>query len=149
MKIIKKIFLIVLALFTFTACTSTVNFKTNVAPVKASQQTVIVANYPDNWADARDILNTNLRYDGWKVTNMNFWKVEEINFKQRKETFLITIDKLRKSGEGFFGGTLFDGNIRVYDLRTGALIIDHRLYSDELYEATNGIVKALSSLVVK
>ncbi|RRD37130.1 hypothetical protein EII28_07110 [Fusobacterium nucleatum] len=149
MKLIKKIFLIVLALFTFTACTSTVNFKTNVAPVKASQQTVIVANYPDNWADARDILNTNLRYDGWKVTNMNFWKVEEINFKQRKETFLITIDKLRKSGEGFFGGTLFDGNIRVYDLRTGALIIDHRLYSDELYEATNGIVKALSSLVVK
>ena len=142
MKLIKKIFLIVLALFTFTACTSTVNFKTNVAPVKASQQTVIVANYPDNWADARDILNTNLRYDGWKVTNMNFWKVEEINFKQRKETFLITIDKLRKSGEGFFGGTLFDGNIRVYDLRTGALIIDHRLYSDELYEATNGIVKA-------
>ena len=149
MKLIKKIFLIVLALFTFTACTSTVNFKTNVAPVKASQQTVIVANYPDNWADARDILNTNLRYDGWKVTNMNFWKVEEINFKQRKETFLITIDKLRQSGEGFFGGTLFDGNIRVYDLRTGALIIDHRLYSDELYEATNGIVKALSSLVVK
>ena len=149
MKLIKKIFLIVLALFTFTACTSTVNFKTNVAPVKASQQTVIVANYPDNWADTRDILNTNLRYDGWKVTNMNFWKVEEINFKQRKETFLITIDKLRKSGEGFFGGTLFDGNIRVYDLRTGALIIDHRLYSDELYEATNGIVKALSSLVVK
>ena len=149
MKLIKKIFLIVLALFTFTACTSTVNFKTNVAPVKASQQTVIVANYPDNWADARDILNTNLRYDGWKVTNMNFWKVEEINFKQRKETFLITIDKLRKSGEGFFGGTLFDGNIRVYDLRTGALIIDHRLYSDELYEATSGIVKALSSLVVK
>lgn len=149
MKLIKKIFLIVLALFTFTACTSTVNFKTNVAPVKASQQTVIVANYPDNWADARDILNTNLRYDGWKVTNMNFWKVEEINFKQRKETFLITIDKLRKSGEEFFGGTLFDGNIRVYDLRTGALIIDHRLYSDELYEATNGIVKALSSLVVK
>ena len=149
MKLIKKILLIVLALFTFTACTSTVNFKTNVAPVKASQQTVIVANYPDNWADARDILNTNLRYDGWKVTNMNFWKVEEINFKQRKETFLITIDKLRKSGEGFFGGTLFDGNIRVYDLRTGALIIDHRLYSDELYEATNGIVKALSSLVVK
>ena len=149
MKLIKKIFLIVLALFTFTACTSTVNFKTNVAPVKASQQTVIVANYPDNWADARDILNTNLRYDGWKVTNMNFWKVEEINFKQRKETFLITIDKLRKSVEGFFGGTLFDGNIRVYDLRTGALIIDHRLYSDELYEATNGIVKALSSLVVK
>ena len=149
MKLIKKIFLIVLVLFTFTACTSTVNFKTNVAPVKASQQTVIVANYPDNWADARDILNTNLRYDGWKVTNMNFWKVEEINFKQRKETFLITIDKLRKSGEGFFGGTLFDGNIRVYDLRTGALIIDHRLYSDELYEATNGIVKALSSLVVK
>ncbi|PGH19480.1 hypothetical protein RN96_14440 [Fusobacterium polymorphum] len=149
MKLIKKIFLIVLALFTFTACTSTVNFKTNVAPVKASQQTVIVANYPDNWADARDILNTNLRYDGWKVTNMNFWKVEEINFKQRKETFLITIDKLRKSGEGFFGGTLFDGNIRVYDLRTGTLIIDYHLYSDELYEATNGIVKALSSLVVK
>jgi hypothetical protein len=149
MKLIKKIFLIVLALFTFTACTSTVNFKTNVAPVKASQQTVIVANYPDNWADARDILNTNLRYDGWKVTNMNFWKVEEINFKQRKETFLITIDKLRKSGEGFFGGTLFDGNIRVYDLRTETLIIDYHLYSDELYEATNGIVKALSSLVVK
>ena len=149
MKLIKKIFLIVLVLFTFTACTSTVNFKTNVAPVKASQQTVIVANYPDNWADARDILNTNLRYDGWKVTNMNFWKVEEINFKQRKETFLITIDKLRKSGEGFFGGTLFDGNIRVYDLRTGTLIIDYHLYSDELYEATNGIVKALSSLVVK
>ena len=149
MKLIKKIFLIVLALFTFAACTSTVNFKTNVAPVKASQQTVIVANYPDNWADARDILNTNLRYDGWKVTNMNFWKVEEINFKQRKETFLITIDKLRKSGEGFFGGTLFDGNIRVYDLRTETLIIDYHLYSDELYEATNGIVKALSSLVVK
>ena len=65
MKIIKKIFLIVLALFTFVACTSTVGFETNVAPVKASQQTVIVANYPDNWADARDILNTNLRYGGW------------------------------------------------------------------------------------
>ena len=149
MKIIKKIFLIVLALFTFVACTSTLGFETNVAPVKASQQTVIVANYPENWADAREILNTNLRYGGWKVTNMNFWKVEEINFKQRKETFLITIDKLRQSGEGFFGGTLFDGNIRVYDLRTGKLIINYNLYKDELYDATNGIVNALNSLVVK
>ena len=149
MKIIKKIFLIVLALFTFVACTSTVGFETNVAPVKVSQQTVIVANYPENWADAREILNTNLRYAGWKVTNMNFWKVEEINFKQRKETFLITIDKLRQSGEGFFGATLFDGNIRVYDLRTGKLIINYNLYKDELYDATNGIVNALNSLVVK
>ena len=154
MKIIKKIFLAVVMLLTFTSCmglfTSPASFKTNVAPINASQRTILLANYPKNGYTFD--MSANLGFlNKWKVTEIDFWEVENLNFKQRKETFLIVVDKLATLVNSSYGNHTIahEGYIKVYDLRTGNLIINHHVHGESVLRGLDSVKKALNSLVVK
>ena len=150
MKIIKKIILAIVMLFSLVACSgATVNFSGSAAPVKPSQKHVLIAAYPKSDGDWEAYIGMPLNLKGWKISYIIFWEVENINFKKRSETFLIVVDKMKKSGEGFFGGPEFKGNIKVYDLRTGTKIIDYSPYHESDSAISFGIANALGKLVEK
>ena len=151
MKIIKKIFLAVVMLFAFASCMSSpINLTGSVAPINSSQKKVLVAYYPEHAGKWRSDLETSFGIRKWKINEIGFWEVEQTNLRKRSETFLIVIDKtIREDYESFLGGTFFSGNISVYDLRTGNKIINYNLSTEESFDVTTRLAKALGGLVTK
>ena len=133
MKIIKKIFLAVVMLFAFASCMSSpINLTGSVAPINSSQKKVLVAYYPEHAGKWRSDLETSFGIRKWK------------------ETFLIVVDKMIKENhQSMLGGTFFSGNISVYDLRTGNKIINYNLSTEESFDVTTRLAKALGGLVTK
>jgi len=151
MKIIKKIFLAVVMLFAFASCMSSpINLTGSVAPINSSQKKVLVAYYPEHAGKWRSDLETSFGIRKWKINEISFWEVEQTNLRKRSETFLIVIDKtIREDHESFLGGTFFSGNISVYDLRTGNKIINYNFHTEESFDVTTRLAKALGELVRK
>ena len=151
MKIIKKIFLTVVMLFAFASCMSSpINLTGSAAPISPSQKKVLVAYYPEHSGKWRSDLETSFELRKWKVNEIGFWDVEKTNLRKRNETFLIVIDKtIREDYESFLGGTFFTGNISVYDLRTGNKIINYNFHTEESFDVTTRLAKALGGLVTK
>ena len=151
MKIIKKIFLAVVMLFAFASCMSSpINLTGSVAPINSSQKKVLVAYYPEHAGKWRSDLETSFGIRKWKINEIGFWEVEQTNLRKRSETFLIVIDKtIREDHESFLGGTFFSGNISVYDLRTGKKIINYNVHTEESFDVTTRLAKALGELVRK
>ena len=151
MKIIKKIFLAVVMLFAFASCMSSpINLTGSVAPINSSQKKVLVAYYPEHAGKWRSDLETSFGIRKWKINEIGFWEVEQTNLRKRSETFLIVIDKtIKEDHESFLGGTFFSGNISVYDLRTGKKIIDYNVHTEESFDVTTRLAKALGELVRK
>ena len=151
MKIIKKIFLAVVMLFAFASCMSSpINLTGSVAPINSSQKKVLVAYYPEHAGKWRSDLETSFGIRKWKINEIGFWEVEQTNLRKRSETFLIVVDKtIREDHESFLGGTFFSGNISVYDLRTGKKIINYNVHTEESFDVTTRLAKALGELVRK
>ena len=151
MKIIKKIFLAVVMLFAFASCMNgPINLTSSVAPINSSQKKVLVAYYPQYAGKWRSDLETSFGLRKWKINEIGFWEVEQINLRKRSETFLIVIDKMiREDHQSMLGGTFYSGNISVYDLRTGNKIINYNLHTEESFDVTTRLAKALGELVRK
>ena len=151
MKIIKKIFLAVVMLFAFASCMSSpINLTGSVAPINSSQKKVLVAYYPEHAGKWRSDLETSFGIRKWKINEIGFWEVEQTNLRKRSETFLKVVDKtIREDHESFLGGTFFSGNISVYDLRTGNKIINYNFHTEESFDVTTRLAKALGGLVTK
>ena len=151
MKIIKKIVLAIVMLFAFASCmNSPINLTGSAAPISPSQKKVLVAYYPEHSGKWRSDLETSFELRKWKVNEIGFWDVEKTNLRKRNETFLIVIDKtIREDYESFLGGTFFSGNISVYDLRTGKKIINYNVHTEESFDVTTRLAKALGELVRK
>ena len=151
MKIIKKIFLAVVMLFAFASCMSSpINLTGSAAPISPSQKKVLVAYYPEHSGKWRSDLETSFELRKWKVNEIGFWDVEKTNLRKRSETFLIVVDKMIKENhQSMLGGTFFSGNISVYDLRTGNKIINYNLHTEESFDVTTRLAKALGGLVTK
>ena len=61
MRIINKIILAILVMFTFVACASTVNLTGSAKPIKVAQKKILVAEYVKAhgvWADEIDMVFT-------------------------------------------------------------------------------------------
>ena len=56
---------------------------------------------------------------------------------------------IREDHQSMLGGTFFSGNISVYDLRTGNKIISYNLRTEESFDVTTRLAKALGGLVTK
>jgi len=151
MKIIKKIVLVIVMLFAFASCmNSPINLTGSAAPISPSQKKVLVAYYPEHSGKWRSDLELSFEVRKWKVNEIGFWEVEKTNLRKRNETFLIVIDKtIREDYESFLGGTFFSGNISVYDLRTGKKIINYNVHTEESFDVTTRLAKALGELVRK
>ncbi|MCG6839589.1 hypothetical protein [Fusobacterium polymorphum] len=151
MKIIKKIFLAVVMLFAFASCMSSpINLTGSVAPINSSQKKILVAYYPEHAGKWRSDLETSFGIRKWKINEISFWEVEQTNLRKRSETFLIVVDKMIKENrQSMLGGTFFSGNISVYDLRTGNKIINYNLSTEESFDVTTRLAKALGGLVTK
>ena len=151
MKIIKKIFLAVVMLFVFVSCMSSpINLTGSAAPISPSQKKVLVAYYPEHSGKWRSDLETSFELRKWKVNEIGFWDVEKTNLRKRSETFLIVVDKMIKENhQSMLGGTFFSGNISVYDLRTGNKIINYNFHTEESFDVTTRLAKALGELVRK
>ena len=151
MKIIKKIVLAIVMLFAFASCmNSPINLTGSAAPISPSQKKVLVAYYPEHSGKWRSDLELSFEVRKWKVNEIGFWEVEKTNLRKRNETFLIVIDKtIREDYESFLGGTFFSGNISVYDLRTGKKIINYNVHTEESFDVTTRLAKALGELVRK
>ena len=94
MKIIKKIILAVLVMFTFVACASTVNLTGSAAPIKVAQKKVLVAEYTKAHGLWAHEIDTVFRVKGWKVSHIKYWEVDNLDYSKRDETFLIVINKM-------------------------------------------------------
>ena len=151
MKIIKKIFLAVVMLFAFASCMNgPIKLTGSAAPINPSQKKVLVAYYPEHAGKWRSDLETSFGIRKWKINEIGFWEVEQTNLRKRNETFLIVIDKMIKEDyTSFLGGTFFSGNISVYDLRTGNKIINYNFHTEESFDVTTRLAKALGELVRK
>ena len=151
MKIIKKIFLAVVMLFAFASCMSSpINLTGSVAPINSSQKKILVAYYPEHAGKWRSDLETSFGIRKWKINEISFWEVEQTNLRKRSETFLIVIDKMIKEDhQSMLGGTFFSGNISVYDLRTGKKIINYNVHTEESFDVTTRLAKALEEVVRK
>ena len=151
MKIIKKIFLAVVMLFAFASCMNgPINLTSSVSPINSSQKKILVAYYPQYAEKWRSDLETSFGLRKWKINEIGFWEVEQTNLRKRSETFLIVIDKMiREDHQSMLGGTFYSGNISVYDLRTGNKIINYNLSTEESFDVTTRLAKALGGLVTK
>ena len=151
MKIIKKIFLAVVMLFAFASCMNgPINLTSSVSPINSSQKKILVAYYPQYAGKWRSDLETSFGLRKWKINEIGFWEVEQINLRKRSETFLIVIDKMiREDHQSMLGGTFYSGNISVYDLRTGNKIINYNLRTEESFDVTTRLAKTLGGLVTK
>ena len=56
---------------------------------------------------------------------------------------------IKEDYKSFLGGTFFSGNISVYDLRTGKKIINYNVHTEESFDVTTRLAKALGELVRK
>ena len=56
---------------------------------------------------------------------------------------------IKEDYKSFLGGTFFSGNISVYDLRTGKKIINYNVHTEESFDVTTRLAKALEELVRK
>ena len=118
--------------------------------INPSQKKVLVAYFPEYSAKWRDDLELSFESRKWKVNEIDFWEVEKANLRKRNETFLIVVDKMIKEDyKSFLGGTFFSGNISVYDLRTGKKIINYNVHTEESFDVTTRLAKALGELVRK
>ena len=149
MRIIKKIILAILVMFTFVACASTVNLIGSAKPIKVAQKKILVAEYVKAhgvWADEIDMV---FRFKGWKVSHIKYWEVDDLDYRKRDETFLIVVNKMYSVEQGMFNDFLYEGNIEVFDLRTGKKIINYNPSRERKFNVILGLSNALGKLVEK
>ena len=108
MKIIKKIILAVLVMFTFVACASTVNLTGSAAPIKVAQKKILVAEYTKAHGLWASEIDTVFRVKGWKVSHIKYWEVDNLDYSKRDETFLIVINKMYSVEQGMFNDFLYE-----------------------------------------
>ena len=149
MKIIKKIILAVLVMFTFVACASTVNLTGSAAPIKVAQKKVLVAEYTKAHGLWASEIDTVFRVKGWKVSHIKYWEVDNLDYSKRDETFLIVINKMYSVEQGMFNDFLYEGNIEVFDLRTGKKIINYNANKERKFNIILGLSNALGGLIEK
>jgi len=106
----KKIFLFVLMLFAFVACSST-QFIHDAKPITKDEKTVLIQYFP-----------TDFEIDLEKTLENNFWKVSVVSNKDTsspslKSNFAITCEGI---GPDYLG--THQGVIKFSDLRTGKRI---------------------------
>ena len=149
MRIINKIILAILVMFTFVACASTVNLTGSAKPIKVAQKKILVAEYVKAhgvWADEIDMV---FRLKGWKVNHIKYWEVDDLEYRKRDETFLIVVNKMYSVEQGMFNDFLYEGNIEVFDLRTGKKIINYNANKERKFNIILGLSNALGGLVTK
>lgn len=128
----KKIFVVILLLFTFIAC-SDVTVLHNVAPVSASQRTVILKDFPREWEDP---LEKSLENYDWEVFAIN----------NGHQSFVIEAYEIYYKGIGFTGSRIYEGKINIYDLRTRKRIIEYNFYDEYFDIITDNIIETMEKL---
>ena len=115
----KKIFLFVLMLFAFVACSST-QFIHDAKPITKDEKTVLIQYFP-----------TDFEIDLEKALENNFWKVSVVSNKDTsspslKSNFAITCESLYPDYLGTHQGV-----IKFSDLRTGKRIAYYEFSSEK------------------
>ena len=89
------------------------------------------------------------RLKGWKVNHIKYWEVDDLDYRKRDETFLIVVNKMYSVEQGMFNDFLYEGNIEVFDLRTGKKIINYNPSRERKFNVILGLSNALGKLVEK
>lgn len=130
----KKIFLFVLMLFAFVACSST-QFIHDAKPITKDEKTVLIQYFP-----------TDFEIDLEKTLENNFWKVSVVSNKDTsspslKSNFAITCESLYPDYLGTHQGV-----IKFSDLRTGKRIAIYKFNMATRGAIIENIVKTLEAL---
>ena len=130
----KKIFLFVLMLFAFAACSNT-QFVHDVQPISKSEKTVLIQYFPSDFEIPLE-----------KALEDNFWKVSVVANKDSaspsvKSNIAVTCDGLYLAHFGTYQGT-----IKFSDLRTGKRIAIYKFNMATRGAIIENIVKTLAAL---
>lgn len=130
----KKIFLSILMLFAFVACSST-QFVHEVKPITKAEKTVLIQYFP-----------TEFEIDLEKALENNFWKVSVVSNKDTsspslKSNFSITCESLYPDYLGTYQGV-----IKYSDLRTGKRIAVYKFKVSTKSAIIENIIKTMDSL---
>ena len=130
----KRIFLSILMLFAFVACSST-QFVHDAKPITKDEKTVLIQYFP-----------TEFEIDLEKTLENNFWKVSVVSNKDTsspslKSNFVITCESLYAD----YLGT-YQGIIKFSDLRTGKEIARYSFKIADPDDVQKKIIDVLESL---
>ena len=130
----KKIFLFVLMLFAFVACSST-QFIHDAKPITKDEKTVLIQYFP-----------TDFEIDLEKALENNFWKVSVVSNKDTsspslKSNFAITCESLYSDYLGTHQGV-----IKFSDLRTGKRIAVYKFKVATKSGIIENIIKTMDSI---
>ena len=130
----KKIFLSILMLFAFVACSST-QFVHDAKPITKDEKTVLIQYFP-----------TEFEIDLEKTLENNFWKVSVVSNKDTsspslKSNFAITCEGI---GADYLG--TYQGIIKFSDLRTGKRIAVYKFKVSTKSAIIENIIKTMDSI---
>ena len=130
----KKIFLSILMLFAFVACSST-QFVHDAKPITKSEKTVLIQYFPTEFEIALE-----------KALENNFWKVSVVSNKDTsspslKSNFAITCEGI---GADYLG--TYQGIIKFLDLRTGKRIAVYKFKVSTKSGIIENIIKTMDSI---
>ena len=130
----KKIFLSILMLFAFVACSST-QFVHDAKPITKAEKTVLIQYFPTEFEIALE-----------KALENNFWKVSVVSNKDTsspslKSNFAITCEGI---GADYLG--TYQGIIKFSDLRTGKRIAVYKFKVSTKSAIIENIIKTMDSI---